>query len=68
MLTPLEKCRIWQETYINSIGKYIGQTLPGFPYKPGEYIPVTVRYSAMLEHQRACKVAKYNQNNFGEKP
>ena len=48
----------WDDAHTDGTGHYIGSDLTGygFRYSPGEYVPVTVRYSAMLQWNWAFRV------------
>ena len=45
----------WENKHLLSTGHYAGPDLTdkGFPYRPGEYVPIDQRWSAMLAHQWA---------------
>ena len=45
----------WEEKHLLSTGHYAGPDLSkrGFPYRPGQYVPLDKRYSAMLAHRWA---------------
>lgn len=44
--------RIWEKQYLR-VGCYDGPTLPGFPYKLGQHVPVAKRSEAMRLHREA---------------
>lgn len=48
-----ERIRQWERQYVTVSGCFRGPPQIGFPYEQGEYIPITARYSAMLQHQGA---------------
>ena len=43
----------WQKRHIDHRGRYVGEELSGYRYRPGNYVPVDARYSAMLEWRYA---------------
>jgi hypothetical protein len=50
-----DKISTWEQANLDQNGRYTGPNLTGFPYQQGEHVPVTERYSAMLEHRRASR-------------
>lgn len=54
----------WERQNLDQVGNYIGEDLSelGFSYRPGQWVPVTSRYSAMVEHQVAKKRQRFRQD------
>lgn len=55
--------KAWEERHLNQNGRYAGEDLSkfGFVHKPGDFIPVDSRYSAMLEHGRAVRAKEIHR-------
>ena len=45
----------WEKRYLLASGHYAGPDLTdkGFPYHPGQRVPIDERHSAMLAHRKA---------------
>ena len=51
----------WESDNLTQTGRYIGMTCLdrfGFRYRGFEYVPITERYSAMMQHSRAMRAFK----------
>lgn len=57
-MTAIQKqVTAWESTFLTSTGHYRGM-LSFDGYRFGDYVPVTVRYSAMLAHRWASRAAE----------
>lgn len=64
-LPPQREVADWERLFLSS-GNYRGPNLTeyGFPYLPGEYVPVDKRWSAMTEHKHALRLREYWQERI----
>ncbi|MCC6155696.1 MAG: hypothetical protein IT367_18140 [Candidatus Hydrogenedentes bacterium] len=55
------RIQAFENAYLDQSNRYRGTDLRnfGFPYAPGDYIPVDARYSAMAEHSQACLALQF---------
>lgn len=57
-----EELRTWETMHLCPLGRYNATyVLPGFAYLPGEWVPMSERYSAMLQHRWAFTAASLRQ-------